>query len=100
MLLSAFKNKGFKIKRNKRYTNDGGIDGIIFNSKGDKILIQAKRYKSYINPKHVKEFESLVERQKCFGFFIHTGKTGTKSYSFNKSIKIISGSKLLELIKM
>jgi restriction system protein len=100
LLLTAFQKKGYKIKRNKKYTGDGGIDGIIFNNK-NKILIQAKRYSNYINPKHLKEFEILVLKNKCKGYFIHTGKTSTDIYKENQNnlnISIISGNKLLNLL--
>lgn len=101
LLLTAFHNQGFKIKRNKKYTGDGGIDGIIYDDKGKKILIQAKRYKSYINNKHIKEFENLVISEKAFGgYFIHTGKSSEKSRNLytNSNVQIIGGTKLLELI--
>lgn len=99
-LLSAFRNRGFKIRRNKRYTGDGGIDGIVFDPAGKKYLVQAKRYSSYINPEHVKTFQELVLKTKSHGgFFIHTGKTGKASYlHLQKNIKIISGNVLLDLI--
>lgn len=63
LLLWAFKFKGFKIKRNKRYTGDGGIDGQVFK---DNIhyLIQAKRYSGYINKKHLEEFSNVVKKEK------------------------------------
>ncbi len=101
LLLNAFKNKGFKIKRNKRYTGDGGIDGIIFDKDNNKILIQAKRYKSYINPKHIEDFNQLVLRKNAIaGYFIHTGKSSqnTRSLFNNSNIEIIGGTRLLKLI--
>lgn len=101
LLLSAFKEKGFQIRRNKRYTGDGGIDGIMWDDKKRKYLIQAKRYSSYVSKQHIKDFETLVASKKCYsGFFIHTGKTGKNTYKdFSKSnIHIVSGDRLLKLI--
>lgn len=100
LLLTAFKSKGYRIVRNKRYTGDGGIDGIIFDRQNNKYLIQAKRYSNYINLAHVKEFGLLIKKEKCKGFFIHTGKTGKNSFkeTFNHDIKIISGQNLIKLI--
>ena len=43
MILTALKRHGFKIKRNRRYTGDGGIDGQAWWN-GQHYLIQAKRY--------------------------------------------------------
>lgn len=99
IILTAFKNKGFKIKRNKKYTGDGGIDGIVFYN-NQKYLVQAKRYKNHINNQHVEEFSNLCLENKCKGYFVHTGKTGKKSNHIQQHsghIKIISGSKLLNL---
>ena len=101
LLLSAFEEKGYKIKRNKKYTGDGGFDGTIFDKQNNKYLIQAKRYSYYINPKHITEFGELLKKNKCKGFFIHTGKTGRKSFieiSKYHNIEIISGNKLIKLI--
>jgi len=102
LLLSAFEKQDYSIVRNRKYTGDGGIDGLIFDKDGNKILIQAKRYKSYINPKHIDEFLALVNSSNAIrGKFIHTGKTGKTTYSAykNTNIDIISGSKLLTLLE-
>ncbi len=98
LLLCAYEQKGFKVIRNKRYTGDGGIDGkVVIN--GSIYLIQAKRYANHINPKHVESFAEICRKQHCKGLFIHTGKTGAKSYQSTKGlIDIISGSRLLDLI--
>lgn len=100
LLLDAFLQKGYTIKRNKRYTNDGGIDGIVF--KDDiKYLIQAKRYKSYVNNADLISFIELTKKHNCRGFFCHTGKTGKNGktlYNQTDSVEIYSGSKLLLLI--
>lgn len=99
MILLAFKKKGYKIYRNKRYTGDDGIDGKI-KKDGESFLIQAKRYSDYINLQHVKDFSSICELQNKKGFFIHTGKTGSEVYKVleqNKNINIISGKKLYTL---
>ncbi len=100
LLLDCFKKKGYKIKRNTRYTGDRGIDGTVFNQKGQKILIQAKRYKSYVNLADLKEFKEVIVREKAFaGYFIHTGKTGkTSKLEQSDNMKIISGQKLINLI--
>ena len=99
MILSAFKSGGVKIKRNRRYTGDGGIDGKIVID-GRDILIQAKRYAKHINPKHVEAFSQLCQQQKTTGLFIHTGKTGAKSkMNAGGRVTIISGHQLLKLLE-
>lgn len=100
LLLEAFKDKGFKIIRNKQYTGDGGIDGQVIRN--DKLyLVQAKRYSSAINPAHVLEFAQIINKHKAFGgFFVHTGRTGKSSYEKlpGQNIEIISGDRLVKLI--
>lgn len=99
MILTAIKKSGFQIKRNKRYTADGGIDGQA-TIKGVEYLIQAKRYKNYINPAHVQEFGFICKKQGKRGLFIHTGKTGAKSSKISKShnLEMISGNRLLNML--
>ena len=99
LLLSAFERQGHIAIRNKRYTGDGGIDGKVVINK-QPFLVQAKRYKGYIQASHVAEFALLCRQQKCSGLFIHTGKTGKTAYvaQCSTDIKIISGSRLLALL--
>ncbi|ECC1675600.1 restriction endonuclease [Salmonella enterica] len=100
LLLEGFAAHGFRIIRNKRYTGDGGIDGqvIIGNY---RYLIQAKRYRSHISLQHVQEFNKILKRYNCRGFFCHTGRTGAGSKSASVSsgrIEIISGQRLIDLL--
>lgn len=98
-LLSLFQERGFKIKRNRKYTGDGGSDGLIWIN-GKKTHIQAKRYKSYINKSHMQEFINLTEREKSLGIFIHTGKTGKETLKLaeDNNILIISGMNLIDFL--
>lgn len=100
LILSAFALKGFKIIRNKSYSGDGGLDGMIL-SNDDVFLVQAKRYSNLIKTAHIKDFEILIcDKNATGGYFIHTGRTSGKSYQAykNSSIEIISGQKLIDLI--
>jgi len=99
MILTALKKNGHKIKRNKKYTGDGGIDGqTIIN--GRIYLIQAKRYSSYINPAHVQSFAAICRRRGKRGLFVHTGKTGAKSWQIAKksNLEMISNKRLLKML--
>ena len=101
LLLTAFEQRGFKIKRNKRYSGDGGIDGIVYNSNGKKLIIQAKRYKNSISTAHIFTFsQNIVLNNALGGYFIHTGRTPKETYSLYRGSKIIiiSGNTLVELI--
>jgi len=100
LLLYAFKRIGFKIKRSKSYSGDGGIDGQV-KINGDWYLIQAKRYNNHIDSEHVKAFRVLCDQYRKQGFFIHSGKTGRKALSESgQVVDIISGSKLLKLMEL
>ena len=73
------------------------------NKKPLKCIIQVKRYSSFINTKHLKEFSNQITQENAYlGFFIHTGKTSKNSFAFAKSInnlEIISGQRLIKLIR-
>ncbi len=99
MIMSSFERSGLMVKRGLQYSGDGGIDGMV-KYEGRWYLIQAKRYGSHINPKHVADFDDLLQRKQLQGFFVHTGKTGGKSSkAINKSrAKIISGSTLVSML--
>lgn len=99
LLLYAFERKGFKVIRNRYYSGDGGVDGHVIID-GKRIPIQAKRYRQYIQGKHVASFAMLIKIKKVpYGFFIHTGRTGKASYDPSyESVRIISGSKLVDLL--
>ncbi len=111
LILSALeKREDIKVERNKKYTGDGGIDGRFFhyaNIDGKKVrrkyIIQVKRYSSYINRKHLLLFANQTVQEKAhFGLFIHTGKTGQETMKISKdldNIEIISGAKLIQLVK-
>lgn len=99
LVLLAYEKKGYKVKRNRRYSGNGGIDGHVMMNKV-WIPIQAKRYKSHIKRKHVLDFENLiVRRNKPYGLFIHTGRTGKGSRGNEfPHVQIVSGERLLDLI--
>lgn len=100
LLLLAFERRGYPVKRNRSYSGDGGLDGQVFIA-GQRWLVQAKRYSRAVDPAHVAAFGELLAREQVPGFFIHTGRTGPKSYRHGRqypAITIISGQKLLALL--
>jgi|SRR5690554_1054903 len=101
LILSAFEKKGYRIKRNKRYTGDGGIDGIVYDQNKRSFLIQCKRYKDHIKKQDLIEFKELI-KSKNFdgGYFCHTGRTSkTSLFNYRESnLHILSGDKLIKLI--
>lgn len=100
MLLTALSRQGFRIKRNARYSGDGGLDGQVWIA-GQRWLIQAKRYGATINAQHVVAFGGLTRKEACRGLFIHTGRTGEVSREAFRcwpDITLISGQRLLQLL--
>ncbi|MFB0713548.1 restriction endonuclease [Buttiauxella noackiae] len=101
LLLTAFKRQGYRIKRNKRYSGDGGLDGQVWRDK-QRYLIQAKRYSGVICPSHIVAFGHLARRERCRGLFIHTGRTGSGgkvALSLFPEVELISGQKLIGLLR-
>lgn len=101
LLLTAFERRGYRIKRNRQYSGDGGLDGQVWID-GQRYLIQAKRYGRTITPAHVADFGALVRRERCRGLFVHTGRTGPKSraeLARLPEIELLSGQRLLALLK-
>ena len=100
MILTALYCLGYQIKRNKRYTGDGGIDGRVYINK-KLVLIQAKRYKDHIKLQDVKDFAAVCTRKKCKGLFVHTGRTGKGVWadeSVYSTIDVVSGERMLKLL--
>ncbi|MDA8120226.1 MAG: restriction endonuclease [Gammaproteobacteria bacterium] len=104
LVLEAFRVAGFAIRRNRRYTGDGGIDGRV--KIGRWRLIQCKRYAQSITPEHVAAFAQCVRRhsgRRGRGLFIHTGRTGPASRAILMEgagrVVLVSGDRLLALLR-
>lgn len=100
LLLTCCQNQGWKIERNFRYTRDGGLDGRVTIA-GKLYLIQAKRYSGYINPKHIHDFNRVIQGEEAHGgFFIHTGRTGELSKELLREyrISLLSGQRLVDFV--
>ena len=100
LTLEAFARSGHRIKRGRRYSGDGGIDGHVWLD-GRWTPIQCKRYSSAINPAHVAAFAALVRRHGGTGFFVHTGRTGPQSRkeADGTTFVFISGQRLIDLVQ-
>lgn len=100
LILHAFKKMGWSVTRNSSYTGDGGIDGEVFY-KGERYLIQAKRYTGTVRVKDVEDFYRVTILKKCKGFFIHTGKTPKTVNTIrglNDKITFIYGKSLVDFL--
>jgi len=100
LILEAFFRLGNPIRRNRRYSGDGGIDGQVYLS-GGWAPIQCKRYRSAIDPQHVADFSAVLRRRRALlGLFIHTGRTGDRSraHAADSAILFVSGDRLCRLL--
>lgn len=100
MVLTALERRGFPVRRNPRYSGDGGMDGQFWVGH-QRWIVQAKRFSSAVRPEHVREFGELARRERCKGLFIHTGRTGQISIEAFQSypeILLVSGTSLLQLL--
>lgn len=100
LLLLAFRSRGFKVRHNKCYTGDGGIDGMVIMPNKKPYAIQAKRYQGHVHAKHLDDFALDLKRQGCFGgFFVHSGKSGLGVYQrLSPDVILISGFNLHRLL--
>lgn len=100
MILTAIERRGIPVRRNQRYSGDGGIDGQFWIGQ-ERWLVQAKRFASAVRPEHVRQFGELARKENSKGLFVHTGRTGFISYkhfSNYPEIILVSGSSLLDLL--
>jgi len=98
MVLTAFKNSGYKVRRSKSYSGDGGKDGEVFIN-GEWAFIQSKRYKRHIKKAHVTEFRELCEKKRVKGIFVHCGRTSKNTWKeLGNTVQIVSGNRLLYLL--
>ncbi|CDT76987.1 conserved hypothetical protein [Vibrio crassostreae] len=100
MVLLALKSKGFVVKRNDRYTGDGGIDGMAYRGEFT-YFIQCKCYgkKQTIKTSDVNTLLNLCIGKNSRGLFVHTAKTPLTTLKANQCSKvtIISGQRLVDL---
>ncbi len=100
LLLTCCHEQGWEIERNFKYSGDVGLDGRVTIALR-LYLIQAKRYRGYINPKHIRDFDQVIQREEAHGgFFIHTGRTGELSKELLREyqISLLSGQRLVNFV--
>lgn len=100
VVMSALEDAGLLVLRNRSYTGDGGIDGVVWNPRGGWLAVQAKRYRVHICRGHLRDFGGAIQRMNFDGgVFVHTGRTGAGAYEFlrDSGIILLSGDRLLKL---
>ena len=101
LILTAIEDDNVRVRRNLRYSGDGGVDGELTH-RGQRVLIQSKRYGAHIQRAHVAAFASLCATHGALGLFVHTGRTGEGSRGAiteaGGRIVIVSGHRLIEFL--
>ena len=98
LVVRSLRKHGYRAWHGSRYTGDGGIDGWV-RFGHEKHPIQDKRYAGSINPQHVRDFSRLCQSMGAIGLFVHTGTTGEASRNAAQFIRIISGKRLMDLVR-
>lgn len=102
LLLHCFKDAGYQVVRNSRYTGDDGIDGRIYRD-GKLYYVQAKRYSGLIDAAHLSAFEQKITNSYGVegGFFVHTGRTGNTAKAISRQqaqVTLLSGMGLVDFV--
>lgn len=101
LILTAIEDDNVRVSRNLRYSGDGGVDGEL-TFRGQRVLIQAKRYTGHIQRAHVHAFASVCAAHSALGLFLHTGRTGEGSRGAiteaGGRIVIVSGHRLIDFL--
>lgn len=97
VVLSHFAQSRFKIKRNRTYSRDGGIDGKI-KVRGKIFLIQTKRYTKSVKTSDIQDLNLLCKKRRSQGLFIHTGKT-PKNTGNHPKVQIIAATDLAMVLR-
>jgi len=102
VVLSALEDAGALVLRNRRYTGDGGVDGVVWIATHGWIAVQVKRYSGYIDVQHVLEFGQVIRRGHfAGGLLMHTGRSGKCAHEamHGSGITLLSGDRLLGLAR-
>lgn len=99
--MSALEDAGLLVLRNRSYSGDGGVDGLVWSPRFGWLAVQVKRYRAHICRGHLREFDDAIHRARFDGgVFIHTGRSSAGAYEFlrDSGIILLSGDRLLKLL--
>lgn len=100
VVLTALEDGGRLVRRNRRYSGDGGVDGMV-RLHGQWHLVQVKRYRAHVACAHVPALATLVQRSGAGGaLFVHCGRSGAGVYAALRGtpVQLVSGASLLALL--
>jgi restriction system protein len=100
-LKKLFEDLGYKNIKTTQKTRDFGVDLIMFNDQGNKIVIQAKRYKSSVGIDAINEAVGTRLPEKADEVWVVTNNYFTKpalQHAKKNAVKIIDRDSLIDLI--
>ncbi|WP_170298690.1 restriction endonuclease [Massilia eburnea] len=72
--MTALEDAGLLVLRNRSYSGDGGVDGVVWNPRIGWLAVQVKRYSTHICRGHLLDFGDAIQRKNFNGgLFVHTG---------------------------
>jgi len=101
VVMSALEDAGALVLRSRRYSGDGGVDGVVWTPTHGWIAVQVKRYSGHIDLQHVLAFAHAIRRGNFDGgMLVHTGRSGgaVREAMRESRIALISGEQLRRLM--
>jgi restriction system protein len=102
VVMSALEDAGLLVLRGRRYSGDGGVDGVVWLPDRGWFAVQSKRYRQHVCLAHVCAFGEVVAGGGYDGgLFVHTGRSGAALYERLDvaRIALLSGDRLLRLVR-
>jgi restriction system protein len=102
VVMSALEDAGLLVLRGRRYSGDGGVDGVVWLPDRGWYAVQSKRYRQHVCLAHVCAFgEAVAGGGYDGGLFVHTGRSGAALYPQMDATRIalLSGDRLLRLLR-
>lgn len=101
LITEGFKGKGSRIRKLRRVSGDGGIDGMVELS-GRWHLIQAKRYASPVSTGTLSEFQQVCVDKRMPGLFVATSGFTEPAKKFamqSGRLTLMDGARLIETLR-
>lgn len=84
---SVYRNLGYRVLVTS-YSNDGGLDLILYDSSGSQVGVQVKRYKNLIKVSHIRELlGALVVSNLTKGVFVTTSDFQRGAHSLRRKVQ-------------
>lgn len=101
LITEGFREQGFEIRKLKRSSGDGGIDGMV-KLDGCWHLIQAKRYNAPVSTATLNEFYQVCVERRMPGLFVATNGFTSPASAFAKKagrLTLLNGMELISIFR-